>query len=140
MQLPGLGGALQAPGGDVLPAGRGLRRRPLSDLALARPRPGDLLGRLRELRADGTSEEPRGSSLPAAGSALALGGLTWPGDPSERLDRFWQPSAPLPARPAIMNVEPDLLLQQLPLPDAALGGQTLVDRFRAAYQRFGASE
>jgi uncharacterized Zn finger protein len=100
-----------------------------------------LLGRLRELRADGTSEEPVDHPLPAAaGSALALSGLTSPGDPSDRLDRFWQPSAPLPTRPAIMNVEPDLLLQQLPLPDAALGGQTLVDRFRAAYQRFGASE
>jgi hypothetical protein len=39
-----------------------------------------------------------------------------------------------------MNVEPDLLLRQLPSPATALGGQTLVDRLRAAYQRFGARE
>jgi hypothetical protein len=39
-----------------------------------------------------------------------------------------------------MSVEPDLLLRQLPVPEAALGGQTLVDLLRAAYQRFGATE
>ena len=32
-------GAVQAPGGDLLPAGRGVRRRPVPDLALARPGP-----------------------------------------------------------------------------------------------------
>jgi uncharacterized Zn finger protein len=100
-----------------------------------------LLGRLRKLRADGTSEEPVDHPpAAAAGTALALNGLTWPGDPSDRLDLFWQPSAPLPARPAIMNVEADLLLQQLPAPDAALGKQALVDRLRVAYQKFGAIE
>jgi uncharacterized Zn finger protein len=103
-----------------------------------------LLGRLRELRADGgPGGMHTGSADPAAGptgTALALPGLTWSGDAPDQLDRFWQPSAPLPTRPAIMNVEPDLLLRQLPTPDAALGGQTLVDRLRAAYQRFGASE
>ncbi len=39
-----------------------------------------------------------------------------------------------------MNVDSDLMLRQLPMPDAALGGQTLIDRLRAAYQRFGAIE
>ena len=103
-----------------------------------------LLGRLRELRADGTGggmpTDLADQTAAAAGTALALSGLTWPGDPSDRLHRFWQPSAPLPARPAIMNVEPDLLLQQLPVPDAALGGQALLDRLRVAYQKFGGVE
>jgi uncharacterized Zn finger protein len=91
-----------------------------------------LLGRLRELRADGTPAEQR-DQMPAAGTALALADLTEPGDCT---DRFWQPGAPLPARPAVMNVEPDLVLRQLPLPDGALGGAALVDRLRAAYRRF----
>jgi hypothetical protein len=103
-----------------------------------------LLGRLRELRTDesvdGMSTERADHPAAAAGTALALSGLSWSGDTPDHLDRFWQPSAPLLARPAIMNVEPDLLLRQLPMPAAALGGQALVDRLRAAYQRFGASE
>jgi len=103
-----------------------------------------LLGRLRELRADvmpdGMHTEPAESAAGPTGTSLALSGLTWSGDAPDHLDRFWQPSAPLPARPAIMNVESDLLLRQLPVPDAALGGQTLVDRLRVAYQRFGATE
>ncbi len=44
--------------------------------------------------------------------------------------------APLPPQPPVLTVEPDLLLRQLPLPDAALGGQALVAQLRAAYQRF----
>jgi uncharacterized Zn finger protein len=103
-----------------------------------------LLGRLRELRADetvnGMSTEPADRPAAAAGTALALTGLAWSGGAPDHVDRFWQPSAPLPARPAIMTVEPDLLLRQLPTPAPALGGQTLVDRLRAAYQRFGARE
>jgi uncharacterized Zn finger protein len=103
-----------------------------------------LLGRLRELRADVTPDgihtEPADHAVGPTGTALALSGLAWSGDAPDHLARFWQPSAPLPARPAIMNVEPDLLLRQLPAPDAALGGQTLVDRLRVVYQRFGASE
>jgi len=103
-----------------------------------------LLGRLRELRADGTPDgmhtEPADHAAGPTGTALALSGLAWSGDAPDHLARFWQPSAPLPARPAIMNVEPDLLLRQLPVPDAALGGQALVDKLRVAYQRFGAME
>jgi uncharacterized Zn finger protein len=91
-----------------------------------------LLGRLRELRADETPAEQR-DQMPAAGTALALADLP---EPEDGTDRFWQPGPPLPARPAVMNVEPDLVLRQLPLPDAALGGAALVDRLRAAYRRF----
>jgi uncharacterized Zn finger protein len=103
-----------------------------------------LLARLRELRADGTADgmstEPADHPATPTGTALALSGLTWSGDAPDHLDCFWQPSAPLPTRPAIMNVEPDLLLRQLPVPATALGGQKLVDQLRAAYQRFGATE
>ena len=93
-----------------------------------------LLGRLRELRADSTSDgmptEPDRPSGAVAGTALALTGLTYPGGAGDRPDRFGTLSAPLPGRPANMNVEPDLLLRQLPVPGATLGGQTLVDRLR----------
>jgi uncharacterized Zn finger protein len=95
-----------------------------------------LLGRLRELRDEGSPAEPAEPTPTAAtGTALALAGLSWPGGEA---DRFWQPSVPLPARPAALTVEPDLLLRQLPVPDAALGGPGLVDRLRPAYERFGA--
>jgi uncharacterized Zn finger protein len=96
-----------------------------------------LLLRLRELRASAEASEPVERQSSATGTALALSGLIWPGN---RTDRFWQPPVPLPVRPAVMAVEPDLLLRQLPAPDAALGGQALVDGLRAAYQRFGSTE
>ena len=92
-----------------------------------------LLGRLRELRADEPVEEPTERTSPSAGTALALSELA---QPAPGVDRFWQPAPPLPPRPPVLTVEPDLLLRQLPVPDAALGGQALVERLRAAYQRF----
>ena len=92
-----------------------------------------LLGRLRELRADGPVEEPTERTSPSAGTALALSELA---QPAPGVDRFWQPAPPLPPRPPVLTVEPDLLLRQLPVPNAALGGQALVERLRAAYQRF----
>ncbi len=92
-----------------------------------------LLGRLRELRADVPAEESD-EAAPAAGSSLALAGLTRPeGQP----ERFWLPPAPLPARPPTLDVDRDLLLRQLPTPGRALGANTLVAKLRTAYQRFG---
>ena len=44
LQLPGSAGALQAPGCDLLSAGRGVRRRPVPHPALARPGPGGVAG------------------------------------------------------------------------------------------------
>jgi len=92
-----------------------------------------LLSRLRELRAgevvDEAAEPARES---AAGTALALAGMIHADD----LDRFWLAPAPLPRRPAVLRVEPDLILRQLPTPDAALGGATLADRLGVAYRRF----
>ena len=40
---------------------------------------------------------------------------------------------PLPARPAGLVTEVDLLLRQLPAPPASLGGNELTDRLRAYY-------
>jgi uncharacterized Zn finger protein len=96
-----------------------------------------LLGRLRELRADGSPDPAAEHPAAAAGAALALGGLTEPGD---HTDRFWQPGVPLPARPTVMEVDPDLILRQLPTPDATLGGDALAARLSAAYRRFAANE
>jgi uncharacterized Zn finger protein len=98
-----------------------------------------LLGRLRELRAvegpvDGA--ETRTPTL-AAGTALALADLPEPGD---RTDRFWQPVPPLPERPAVLAADGDLILRQLPVPEAGLGGAKLVEVLRSAYQRFAAGD
>lgn len=93
-----------------------------------------LLGRLRELRADTPAEEPDEAAPAAAGSALVLADLARPVCQPEH---FWLPPAPLPARPATMDVDPDLLLRQLPAPGKILGGDALVAKLRTAYQRFG---
>lgn len=98
-----------------------------------------LLRRLRELRADGPaddSEDAPEALTAAAGAALALADLPARAD---QPDRFWQP-LPLPARPATLDVTPDLLLRQLPPPAAFLGGQALVAKLGTAYLRFGARE
>jgi uncharacterized Zn finger protein len=96
-----------------------------------------LLRRLRELRADEPAAEPAEPAPPATGAALALTGLALP---THHPERFWLPPAPLPPRPAIMEIEPDLLLRQLPAPGAALGGDALVARLRTAYLRLGVAE
>lgn len=92
-----------------------------------------LLSRLRELRADAPAEPAHEEAPPAAGSALALAGLARPtGQP----ERFWLAAAPLPARPATLDVDRDLLLRQLPTPAKTLGGEMLLAKLRSAYQRF----
>ena len=99
-----------------------------------------LLARLRELRSGrpgGGTDGGQAVPAAAAGSALALADLP---EPEDRTDRCWQPPPPLPARPPVLEVEPDLLLRQLPVPEPALGGATLVERLRAAYLRFEAEE
>ena len=102
-----------------------------------------LLARLRELRSesdsDGSGDEATGrpATEPApvtAGAALALAGLP---EPAVEIDRFWQ-SPPLPPRPAVLPVDVDLLLRQLPPPGPGLGGETLVRRLSPAYARFAA--
>jgi uncharacterized Zn finger protein len=93
-----------------------------------------LLSRLRELRAHAPAEESDEAAPAAAGSSLALTGLT---QPTCQPERFWLPPAPLPARPATLDVDRDLLLRQLPMPGTILGGNTLISKLRTAYQRFG---
>jgi uncharacterized Zn finger protein len=99
-----------------------------------------LLNRLRELRSEpdgavGPSADP-GPRAHTAGAGLALAGLT---DSAADLDRFWQAPPLLPTRPAVLAVDPALLLRQLPMPGAALGGDALVQRLHAAYDRFANS-
>jgi uncharacterized Zn finger protein len=97
-----------------------------------------LLGRLRELRTGAPADEPiERAPTAAVGTALVLHDLA---EPADRMDHFWQPGPPLPPRPAVLEVEPDLILRQLPTPDASLGGETLLERLRSAYQRFAADE
>lgn len=97
-----------------------------------------LLSRLRALRSAGPvldepAEEPIG---PAAGAALALADLVEPGD---RTDRFWLPAVPLPPRPPVLDVSPDLILQQLPDPGPTLGGAAFLAELRAAYAKVAES-
>ena len=96
-----------------------------------------LLGRLRDLRnADAVVESVDAQPEPTAfGTELALAGVP---DVRAEPDRFWLPPPPLPARPPVLTVEPDLLLRQLPVPSAVLGGNALVERLRPAYQRLAA--
>jgi uncharacterized Zn finger protein len=98
-----------------------------------------LLSRLRELRSGqtGKSAQPREQDTQpvTTGAALALVGL---GEPDTGPDRFWLPPPPLPPRPAVLDIDPALLLRQLPIPGAVLGGQDLVRRLQPAYERFAA--
>jgi uncharacterized Zn finger protein len=100
-----------------------------------------LLARLRVLRggaAEDAAPAPTPVTTPRIGSATALADLTVP-TLAETLDRFWLPPVPLPPRPPTLDVEPDLLLRQLPVPGPGLGGEDLVDRLRPVYRHFGSS-
>ena len=85
------------------------------------------------------SPTPKRSRRPATppnpyplGAAAALAQTPGPAL-AEALDRFWVPPVPLPARPAALVTEVDLLLRQLATPPATLGGAELTDRLRAYY-------
>jgi uncharacterized Zn finger protein len=119
-----------------------------------------LLARLRELRTGPQSAADPGAapdsspapsspapsaSAPSAsapspvvpiGAAAALADLSTP-PLAQTLDRFWVSPVPLPQRPPTLDVEPDLLLRQLPPPGPELGGPDLIERLRPAYRRFG---
>jgi uncharacterized Zn finger protein len=106
-----------------------------------------LLDRLRELRggpaaerepipqspAETTTAEESTARQPARiGSATALADLNTP-PLAETLDRFWVSPVPLPQRPPTLDIEPDLLLRQLPEPGPELGGAKLQARLAEAY-------
>ncbi|MDN5761622.1 MAG: SWIM zinc finger family protein [Microlunatus sp.] len=98
----------------------------------------ELLGRLRALRGDlGSTGTVAVDSTPVVGAAMALGDVTWP-EPD--VTRFWQPPTPLPIRPPSLTVDPDVIVRQLPVPPAAIGGPTLVETLTASYWRFSGRE
>jgi len=76
------------------------------------------------------------SGSPPVGAGPALADL--PATPlAEVADRFWLSPVPLPSRAPVLATEPDLVLRQLGAPDAAIGGQRLIERLGRAYARFG---
>jgi uncharacterized Zn finger protein len=108
----------------------------------------ELLARLRELRSGGpggrgarrraagrAGAAPDAAAPSPLGAAVALSDLTSP-PLAEAVDRFWLPPVPLPAQPATLDIEPDLLLRQLPPPGPALGGPELIEQLRPAYEKF----
>jgi uncharacterized Zn finger protein len=101
-----------------------------------------LLGRLRVLRGgpgaereptpQSAAEEPTAGEPARIGAAAALAELNMP-PLAQALDRFWVSPVPLPHRPPTLDVEPDLLLRQLPEPGPQLGGTELRTRLGEAY-------
>jgi uncharacterized Zn finger protein len=104
-----------------------------------------LLTNLRALRAPAATKRRRSSArakrarggaenaTPAAiGAAAALADMASP-DLEESLTRFWVTPVPLPPRPPTLAADVDLVLRQLPTPDATLGGRALTDALRSLY-------
>jgi uncharacterized Zn finger protein len=84
-------------------------------------------------RARGRTAPP--SAVAGIGATAALGDLTGP-SLEESVGRFWVAPVPLPPRPATLSTDVDLVLRQLPQPDATLGGAALRDTLSALYQAF----
>ena len=103
-----------------------------------------LLTRLRTLRCTDTSsdaaESATGSALAVpVGTALALSDLP-AATATDLLDRFWIEPVPLSDQPATLDIEPGLILRQLPTPGPVLGGDQLLTHLRGAYDHFGQPE
>lgn len=118
----------------------------------------ELLARLRAVRASGAEALAAGGAAPSGGMsdgpaaglpAREDGATPVPGAARALADLpamaltaasgpFWSAPVPLPTRPATPAAAPDLLLRQLGPPAAALGGPSLVERLRRAYERFPA--
>jgi Uncharacterized conserved protein len=78
---------------------------------------------------------------PPVGAAAALGEMTGAdqatgADLAASVARFWVAPVPLPTRPPTLPTDVDLVLRQLPTPDARLGGRALVDDLRRIYAAF----
>ncbi|HEX7536422.1 MAG TPA: SWIM zinc finger family protein [Dermatophilaceae bacterium] len=96
-----------------------------------------LLNRLRGLRGGDTAhpaEEPAALTAggPRVGAMMALADLVLPEG------QFWA-GAPLPALPVQAELPTDLLLRQLPVPGATLGGPDFVTYLATLYAVFGES-
>ena len=96
-----------------------------------------LLARLRQLRGDHLAPaQVSWSEVPRPARPAPWPTVTWPEpDPA----RFWQPPTPLPPRPTTLEVEPEVMLRQLPDPPAILGGARLTASLTEVYRRFGES-
>src|SRR5664280_3107872 len=95
-----------------------------------------LLNRLRELRGGATAQLALEAAVtaegPRVGAMMALADLALAdGD-------FWS-GAPVPALPVQVQLPVDLLLRQLPVPGAPLGGLDLVTYLAPLYAVFGES-
>ena len=98
-----------------------------------------LLARLSELRGGPRPRRKAKKAGPppaAAGAALALTDVASP-TLEQTVDRFWLPPVPLPARPATLATDVDLLLRQLPPPPPSIGGAELLQRLRTLYAALG---
>lgn len=96
-----------------------------------------LLNRLRELRGSETSHravEPAGPTT----EGLRLGAMMALADLVLAEGDFWA-GAPVPALPVQPELPTDLLLRQLPVPGAPLGGPGLVTYLAPLYSVFGTS-
>ncbi len=96
-----------------------------------------LLNRLRELRGSDTAHravDPVGlpTEGPRVGAMMALADLAL-------ADRDFWTAAPVPALPVHAKLPTDLLLRQLPVPGAPLGGTDLVTYLAPLYALFGES-
>jgi uncharacterized Zn finger protein len=103
-----------------------------------------LLTNLRTLRGDtGKAKRPAKKRQPAEakpepggiGAGAALRDMTSP-ELAETVGRFWVAPVPLPPRPPTLVTDVDLVLRQLPVPDATLGGKELTDTLRTLYATF----
>ena len=93
-----------------------------------------LLGRLRELRGgdpvSAVDPTPEPLDGPRVGAMMALADLAF------AHDDFWT-AAPVPPLPVQAELPADLLLRQLPVPGAPLGGPDLVSYLTPLYARLG---
>jgi uncharacterized Zn finger protein len=96
-----------------------------------------LLANLRALRGDVPAGRRRRATVepPRIGAAPALSEVVSPAL-ADTVSRFWVAPVPLPPRPPTLTTDVDLVLRQLPAPDATLGGTDLTDELRALYDRF----
>jgi uncharacterized Zn finger protein len=96
-----------------------------------------LLANLRALRGDARAGRRRRAKVepPRIGTAPVLSEVVSPAL-ADTVSRFWVAPVPLPPRPPTLTTDVDLVLRQLPAPDAALGSTDLTDELRALYDRF----
>jgi uncharacterized Zn finger protein len=102
-----------------------------------------LLANLRALRG-GPTPKPRKNArraqpavpAPGIGAAAALSEMASPSI-DDAVARFWVAPVPLPtSRPPALATDVDLVLRQLPTPDASIGSTALVEALRPLYRAF----